>query len=330
MEKIPERFLSPANERQALANIRQWLSSGLTVEAMATQITRRYPRCRPATKKYLGKLLASIYDFETPKTAAECAELFGHKVVDGLSVSESLAIEDSKPKERVFRLLDFDESVSLCDIMGKPFPHDKWPMVLTCGNDNMVLTLNEDHNIYAFRDSDCSITIFIVDNCDKDILVDEEPFNDEEPLYFTESTHFISPVFKVRIVKNILDYILEKIGYPRVDINIKVVFSHPGAFLINRDEYEEGGCSEDGWRGVEVLTMSSILPCHAFSSVTRFLTVRDADSDSPACDLSVMLINALQATSMLYELAWRHGVHKSLDRKALERLAKEYNIFTRP
>ncbi|MFV0626914.1 MAG: hypothetical protein ACK5N8_06175 [Alphaproteobacteria bacterium] len=66
------------------------------------------------------------------------------------------------------------------------------------------------------------ICVCLLDREPGDWLADEEKFNDEEPLWFSESSHRISPVRKADIVKKYLEDILSEADY-NVKINAFVI-----------------------------------------------------------------------------------------------------------
>ena len=81
--------------------------------------------------------------------------------------------------------------------------------------------------------------LFIVidrSHTERDILVDEESFNDENPLYFTECSHFESPVFRITEVR---DAFMNKFQDPGPFFNSPRILYLAEANLINEDDMQE-------------------------------------------------------------------------------------------
>ena len=68
------------------------------------------------------------------------------------------------------------------------------------------------------------IVLCLIDKEPGDWLADEERFNDEEPLWFSESSHRISPVRKVDIARRVLSETLDEQGM-RFNVGAFVVVS---------------------------------------------------------------------------------------------------------
>ncbi|MDE5996909.1 MAG: hypothetical protein K2G77_01725, partial [Muribaculaceae bacterium] len=106
MKNIPEKYYKVRNQREARANIRRWLSSGMSVKDIALQLSTRYEMANDSEKEHLGKLLASVYDFKSSTTAKVCAFIFGIKMIKNLSVGENIFIEGYQQHENLlFRKL---------------------------------------------------------------------------------------------------------------------------------------------------------------------------------------------------------------------------------
>ena len=68
------------------------------------------------------------------------------------------------------------------------------------------------------------IVLCLLDKETGDWLADEERFNDEEPLWFSESSHRISPVRKVDVARKVLSEVLENQGM-KFSVNAFVIVS---------------------------------------------------------------------------------------------------------
>ena len=69
-----------------------------------------------------------------------------------------------------------------------------------------------------------------------DWLADEERFNDEEPLWFSESSHRVSPVRKIDIARNILK---EKLESSNLDFNVSAFLIIQIGNIINAEDMFE-------------------------------------------------------------------------------------------
>ena len=80
------------------------------------------------------------------------------------------------------------------------------------------------------------ICLCLVDKENGDWLADEERFNDEEPLWFSESSHRISPVRKVDLAKQALE---EKIKESDLDFEVVPYVVVPSGNIINAEDMFE-------------------------------------------------------------------------------------------
>lgn len=143
--------------------------------------------------------------------------------------------------------------VTLAGDGGEP---DKENPVLYLGEErdlNNVLRICREEPILAYREAGGRICVAYLSHVNDSILVDEERYCDEPPMYFTMSTHFRSPVDKLKVFRAILRKILNLIGYPPVKIDYKVFFCGRKAELMDREKYDPDGEEEEQWQGIEVL-----------------------------------------------------------------------------
>lgn len=84
------------------------------------------------------------------------------------------------------------------------------------------------------------------------ILCDEDPFNDEPPLYFTKYSHFISPVYKLKLLRAVMSELLRKKAYPYIRIRLMVIYVSSEVSLLNEADMEKIWKQED----VEILLNS--------------------------------------------------------------------------
>ncbi len=325
MKNIPEKYYKEENQREALANLRRCLASGMTVKDIAKQLTSKYEHASDSQKKHIGKLLASVYDFESRTTAKACALLFSIKMLNSLSVGESAYIDGYEDSDMV----SFKKMYSLEVIGGMGEVFDNYQggrsRILSPASNSNVLTISKDDNIYAVIHSKGNMSIFIVESCDTDILVDEESFMSEAPLYFTESTHFVSPVFKIKQVKSIFDYCLKEIGYPAISVNQKVIFADMRANLINRSEYVGEVADRDDWNGIDVIMYKEIVPDYPISDICDL--EYDYCENELKLQLRCQLIHSVGATAKIYNSICKDNKMLKLTPTILSKLCKKNNIF---
>lgn len=84
--------------------------------------------------------------------------------------------------------------------------------------------------------SDKQINLCLLDKEPGDWLADEERFNDEEPLWFSESSHRISPVRKIDIARKILS---EKLAESDLNFDIKAFVVVQIGNIINAEDMFE-------------------------------------------------------------------------------------------
>lgn len=80
------------------------------------------------------------------------------------------------------------------------------------------------------------ICLCLIDKEPGDWLADEERFNDEEPLWFSESSHRISPVRKADIVRQ---YLIEKLEDADLHFDVKVYVIEQIGNIINAEDMFE-------------------------------------------------------------------------------------------
>lgn len=258
MRKPSKKYFTADAGITSLLVIRKWLADGATPVDIARWVTSEYAKAESDESRFhLGMMLCSVYDsgecVRAGDVARKCADMFNVRLLRGRTISESAMAE----------MLRCNNIGGLCWLdRFNPYFENHCRKIATaqipawiklklsehdCEN---LICVDEKRFIYALRGLDGKLWLIGFNNCNTDILIDEELFNDEPPLYFTESTHFTSPLWLINRVADILEYLLRRIGYPCMKIHKKMVFPSDHACLINYDEYVD--CSE--WRGVEAIT----------------------------------------------------------------------------
>ena len=84
--------------------------------------------------------------------------------------------------------------------------------------------------------SEDRICLCLVDKESGDWLADEELFNGEEPLWFSESSHRVSPVRKLNVARNAIRSVLEEEGF---SLRLEAYVVEQMANIINADDMFE-------------------------------------------------------------------------------------------
>lgn len=84
--------------------------------------------------------------------------------------------------------------------------------------------------------SEDRICLCLVDKENGDWLADEELFNGEEPLWFSESSHRVSPVRKLNVARNAIKSVLEEEGF---SLKLEAYVVEQMANIINADDMFE-------------------------------------------------------------------------------------------
>lgn len=325
MKNIPQKYYKEKNQREALSNLRRIVSSGLSVKDIALQLSSRYETADDSEKKHIGKLLASVYDFKSSTIAKECAFLFGYKMREWLSVGENMFIEGYHEKDNLlFRKQYSNRVIENSAKLFDNFEGGRRRILQSASMEN-VLTINKAHQLYAAIHTNGEVSIFIVESCGSDMLVEEVSVMGDVPLYFTESTHFVSPVFKIKLVKIILDYCLKEIGYPAITINPKVIFADVRANLLNRSDFEGPEAIYDDWKGIEIIMYSDVDPKYPINDVGCWGPMES--ENGILLQLRAALINSLSATALICNTICEETKMPKLTSAALAALCKKHKVF---
>lgn len=324
MPNIPQKYLNSTSGREALAITRHCLASGMTVMDMASQLTARYRRAGGPVRSHLGRFLTAVYDFDSPDTARDCARLFNLELFDDLTVSQSIYITGYESNARLPWRKRYSSKVTSCSQVIDPYQSSLWPMTVSPSATDNVLTIDIADAVYAIMTSDGTLNLFVLENTPGDILIDEDPFVDEAPLYFTSSTHFTSPVFRIKLAKQILDHCLMEIGYPHIPVKMTVIFTAHDANLINLEDYT----AHEAWKDIELLMLKTILPKYAFNH-SRSLIDKNDRADSLKNQMRAALIYSICATSILYHSICDDNLATHLNPRTLAAQCKKNNIFDR-
>lgn len=329
MRKPAKKYFSPTSGTKSIMQMRRWMDSGATAADLVRWIKGEYDKAEDdETKEYLGVMLAtamSVSDsFSGRRLAHQCAELFDMPPAKDMSVGEAALltmaiVNGCKP-------LEWPETfnpyfVKNCRLPSAAAPAKIVTKALSPADHRNMVTVSERHSVYFMRDAHGYAWLIAVNHCSADILVDEETFHCDPPLYFTESSHFISPVWIVKQVADILEYILMMIGFPPMKIYKRVIFDAPGANLINEDVYLENG----EWEDVDVVTLhktdGKVFPAPAIPVVE---SGREPFTSSQ--NLKTMLYLGVMATASVLE-GFDIAKHWEVTRSMIEEWCRKSCIF---
>lgn len=324
--KIAKKYLSSASGLSSYHQVRKWVHKGATVKEIAEALTASYGEAKDKDKLHISTMLALAYDFASPKLAEKCLGLTGAARKSRMSVGQTVFLRRCEQLDYVDWVKVYSDSVRKWKPLVEKFDTDQWHDIIYEEHSGRVLTVDREDHIHALRSNDGSLTLFILNDCNSDMLIDESSFISDAPLYFTESTHFVSPVYKINLVGKILDYCFAMVGYPPVNIKREVIFTSSSAKLMNIDEYTGLGSRVRDWDGVTVgFSAKSASPY--FYDCIHFLD--EFKVNSFRNNVLNMMIDSLAAASMLYKrIKIDFGEEfVNADDKLLKRLAKEEEIF---
>lgn len=294
--------------KEALSLVRTWGCSDDNGVAKAKALFDQYKVSHDAEeKRFLGLLLSMLFDTRRNEISEKSANRFGIKRYPGLSLGETIFCQLYEEKKEDFYWIR--QLTSLYDNFDFETSYANWKKLLYVVRSEDVVKLmrlyheKDGNDIYIAKKIDGNLRLMAVNQCDTSFLPDEVVYDGFEPLYFTEKVHFSSPVFQIKKMQEIIEFILMEIGYPPVRIEKYVAFPNENAFNIDESRYKSGGDLEHHWDGVFV---SIGIRKHE----GRFLlsdNLRDFYKSSMLTDygntLSLKLVEALKTASYFFRKA---------------------------
>lgn len=324
MLKIQTKYIQSCDTVKALQNVRTWLSRGLEPLDGVRQLSEVYKKAKnDQQRRHLGFLLSSLIEAADFNLADECARRFNiisqqyHiQQLKGGMYFFSQANNQEHPviwkKNFSYNVRNFRHYKNVCDL-------DILNSVFELSTQPNVFAIHPLENIFVLGDADNrSCSLVIVHGGEGGILIDEEPFSTNPPKYFTEKTYFTSPVYRIKLVKQILEHILLEIGFPYFRIKTYVVFCHKSVRLINRDEYE----NSEEWKDIRVLTPEQKRKDYFFSSSSQMIE-RQFDDSTWMKDFKDTLYNAFKATAIVYERLSNNNEFTKLTPTLLRHLTRD-------
>ncbi len=330
MNVMPKKYLSYRNQSDAIHLMRKWIAES-GVQVVFDFLIEAYKVAESQDKHYIGCLIAMTFDMRLPKHAYECAAKLGIQLDKDFSVGESLLANLMKEDlDKGWRKIFSDKVVYTPIYTEDDFDSFEHPLIFSNSCSRKIAALSYRDQIHVIRESDGAIGIVIIDKIKDSVLIDEESFQgakgEEYPLYFTESTHYVSPVFRLRVIGKLLEFFLREIGYPTVKIRYTVVFNSPEASLINISDYFPGGEFAEQWADIRVCLRKDYRDNYVFHDILSCI----GGEGSIGLKVSTGLLNCLAAVKILYhELCYSERMLEACKSDAsIRKLCKEFSIFS--
>lgn len=325
----PKTYEKKSYRIGAVRMARNWLTRDITPDEMVKFYYDIYAKCAGDSdeQRRMLALMAYCMSLTDENFANRAAELAVIKRFHGRSIGESIAafLEDEYAdipwRATVGKGLDLNSILVVTQANTDIFTSD---FTLTAV---AYIVEVEGSRVYIWRSSFGELNIDVINDFNDKILVDEELFNDEPPLYFSEHSHFISPVCVANITRRVLESVLEIIGYPPLVIHMHVYFTNPEAELLNADEYSMGG-PDIGWcwNGVYVRTRRSYRAPIIKHSLP--LMVGDETSELAIDRQDAALHRAVGATAvMLRTLDKSEWIEDSFNTKKVRTMLREHELI---
>lgn len=319
MNTIAKKYLLRRNSKQALAMLRYYTAK-LGLLPAGSILESEYRTAKDPNRYHIGAMMANVMELEDPEAARQCAMAFGVHLYPGFSVGENIMASEYLNDETILWRHIIRQTVKNITAGINSLPG----IVKNTGSSTFYnISSSGKDNIFAYITYHGSLHVVCVNNTDDAILIDEEEFCGELPLYFTESDHFISPVFKLKTIGNILDFLMMETGYPSIPVKYSVVFDHQKASLCNKDEYADSA----DWAGISVLTAQDDRHDQYFFD--------DAASDDKAGPtdayrkIRCMLASILEGLSFIYNVLAKEGKLDKTTDAELRKLARSHNLFVK-
>lgn len=323
---IPKKYLALKSAMYAFTHIRKWCSDETRIRQAAEEVVDAYGQANDTDRGYLAEMLAIIMGLRSEDFSRRCMPDAVLKTFEHRSVGESIYTHYDCGVGGPERSACIDPCVWDWSYLQKKPDLSRHKFLLHRDDLNNILTVSDSDEIYVCRSNDGTVRIFILDNREEDMLIDEEPFNGNCPLYFTEDSHFISPVFKLKVVMKILNFFFAEIGYPSVRIIPEVIFTSSGAHLINRYDYMHGGEISVAWKGINVTTRRDVKGLYILDSIVCF--INDYPGRVFSDILVYKLLEALSATAIMYSKIELSPSVLNYTTSKLRKMAKSFGILT--
>lgn len=321
--KALEGYFSEDNIHVSLRMMRQWQEEGISSNDIVRKCLDVYHDCDESDYSHkLLMLMCAAMDFSDSNQAKKALRQISVQLRQSRSVGESVFKELLESDCCAPMLKDFNRSIKY-DALFTDKPRFSSSHMICRPMDSCRMAAISP-NVYAYRSHNGTLELILLQECNESVLIDEECFMDEKPLYFTESTHFISPLYRLEEVKYALNYILAQIGYPAIQINLTVYFFDSDAELVNLDEYILDS-STPTLKG-RLITRKG--HCGYFiNSVESPVALTSYEDNNEVDMLDIVLCEALTATNLVYNKYLMEMYDDKLTDEILDRLLADMNIF---
>lgn len=326
---LKKEHLEPANIRKTMLLVRKWTSRHDDARTVIAELNTAYKEAGEKERKTIGLLMAMVFDNFDTKLSMECAFRFGHERISGISVAESIFCDRYLDNEnfiwrRELKKVEQGGLFVLTDEDRKKLTH-----IVRGGYINRVIPLFKEENesdIYIMRGADGEMRLLTLNTREDDFLVDEAHFNNEIPFYFTDCTHFCSPVFLAKAMKAIINFVLAEIGYPPVKINNSVVFYTNRYRMFDFDKYANGEDETKEWAGVEVRTGPFSRTQALFPHYLRSMVESNMVPDNVK-KLNLILFNALKVAGVMFSYMKKHNFLSDISEDSIKEVALRLGIY---
>lgn len=176
----------------------------------------------------------------------------------------------------------------------------KGHLVFGCRRRNGHLAL-----IYVLPENDC-------------VLIDEEVFSGEHPLYFTESSHYPSPVCILHTLHEIFRYAIAKTNFAPIHPDLFLVLPSPKGKLINVEDYQPSltTAGHPDWKEIELRMRGGSRSRRLFNDLVPLAGKKDDTIDWYIHDY--MVLRLFNSTATLFNHLPQGRFHSNLSPKVLD------------
>lgn len=327
----PKTYEKRANRIGAVRMARNWLTRDITPEGMVKFYHDVYKKCgkdADEQRKVLA-IMAYCMSLADDDFAIRAAKMAGIDWTPGRGVGESIAIFLEEKYGGIPWRVRFNPGFrfeeNLADTSGRAVASH------TASEQAARFLLHigdvDRSRIDMWRSPDGGLNLCVTNQFDDSILIDEEPFSGEPPLYFSEHTHFLSPVCVANVTRRVLASVLELAGYPPVAVRAVAWFSNPNACFVNADDYSE--CTlANGWHwdGVDVHMAHSFHGPVVTAAIP--LSVGAVTHETPMSRQDGILFQAIGATAFIIRsLEYSEWTGFGLNTSKIRSRLREYGLI---
>lgn len=174
------------------------------------------------------------------------------------------------------------------------------------------------HRVYGCRRRNGHLALIYVLPTEQSVLVDEEVFGGEHPLYFTESTHFPSPVCVLHTLREIFRYAVAKTCFAPIHVDLCLVLPSENGELVNADDYlaEKASHGHRDWKEIEVRARKGSRARWLLNDLVPLVGRKNEAVDWGVHDY--MVLRLFNSTAALYNHLPEGKFHSNLTPEVLE------------